>query len=77
MKGLVTRGRSANLREAAQALALDAATGTVVNGLRPHGIDCLLLRGLAIARRLYRGVALLCRRRHIGRISARRRHQTA
>jgi hypothetical protein len=53
MKGLVTRGRSANLLEAAHALALDAATGTVVNGLRARGIDCLILRGPAIARRLY------------------------
>jgi hypothetical protein len=53
MKGLVTKGPSANLLEAAQALALDAATSTVVKGLRARGIDCVLLRGPAIARRLY------------------------
>jgi Uncharacterised nucleotidyltransferase len=53
MRRLVTDGPNADLLEAAQTLVLDAATGTVVNGLRARGIDCLLLRGPAIARRLY------------------------
>jgi hypothetical protein len=55
MKGVVTKRANANLLEAAQTLVLDAATGTVVNGLRAREIDCLLLRGPAIARRLYPG----------------------
>jgi Uncharacterised nucleotidyltransferase len=49
------KAENVNLLEAAQALALDAATGAVVRALRARGIDCLLLRGPAIARRLYPG----------------------
>lgn len=49
------KAENVNLLEAAQALALDATTGAVVEALRARGIDCLLLRGPAIARRLYPG----------------------
>ena len=42
-----------DLRVAARTLALDLATGEVVRGLADAGIDCMVLRGPPIKRRLY------------------------
>jgi hypothetical protein len=43
----------ANVAVAARTLALDLATGEVTSALQAAGIDCLLLKGPAMARRLY------------------------
>jgi len=42
-----------DLRVAARTLALDLAMGEVVRGLADAVIDCMILKGLAMARRLY------------------------
>ena len=42
-----------DLRVAARTLALDLATGEVVRGLADAGIDCMVLKGRPMKRRLY------------------------